>query len=457
MAEHFDLIVVGGGSGGMATARRAAAHGARVAMVERERLGGTCVNVGCVPKKVMWYASETATAVERAGDYGFAVGHPQFDWSQLRRARDAYVERLNGIYANNVERAGISLYRGSAILQGPRSVAVQGGDGDGTVLQGDAVVLAPGGRPRWPQIPGAEYGIDSDGFFALDEQPCRAAVVGAGYIAVELAGVLHHLGTETTLTVRRDGPLRGFDPLLREALAETLAADGLPVKDHFVPAAVERGADGRLSLISEGGERVEGLDTVIWAIGRDPNTAGLGLDAAGVAVRDDGSIPVDAYQQTAAAGLYALGDCTGNAYPLTPVAIAAGRRLADRLFGGQPDRYLEYRDVPSVVFTHPPLGTVGLTQPEAEEAYGADQVTCHETRFFPMNYALSPQEAKRRSAMKLVTVGLEQRVVGVHIFGEAADEMLQGFAVAVRMGATKADLDNTVAIHPTSAEELVTL
>ncbi len=453
MTDEYDLIVIGGGSGGMATARRAAAHGARVAMVERDRLGGTCVNVGCVPKKVMWYASETAAALERAADFGFSLEQaPGFDWTALCRARDAYVERLNGIYATNVERAGIDLHRGTGQLRDAHTVEV-----DGQTLRGRYILLAPGGRPSRPQIPGAEHGIDSDGFFQLREQPRRAVVVGAGYIAVELAGVLHHLGTETTLTVRRDGPLRGFDPLLREALTESLEVDGFDLRTHFVPAACERQADGRYTLVAEDGRRIEGVDTVIWAIGREAATDGLGLERAGITPRADGTIPVDDYQHTEVESVLAVGDVTGNDFPLTPVAIAAGRRLADRLFGGMADRRLEYRDIPSVVFTHPPLGTVGMTEPEAEAAYGADQVTCHQTRFFPMNYALAPQEVKRRTAMKLVTVGAEQRVVGVHLFGEGADEMLQGFAVAVRMGATKADFDNTVAIHPTSAEELVTL
>ncbi|ABM63159.1 glutathione-disulfide reductase [Halorhodospira halophila] len=453
MTDEYDLIVIGGGSGGMATARRAAAHGARVAMVERDRLGGTCVNVGCVPKKVMWYASETAAALERAADFGFSLEQaPEFDWGGLCRARDAYVERLNGIYASNVERAGIDLYRGTGELRDAHTVAV-----DGQPLRGRYILLAPGGRPSRPDIPGADYGIDSDGFFQLHEQPRRAVVVGAGYIAVELAGVLHHLGTETTLTVRRDGPLRGFDPLLRESLAESLEVDGFDLRTHFVPAACERQADGRLTLLAEDGQRIEDVDTVIWAIGRDAATADLGLERAGITPRADGTIPVDDYQRTEVDSVLAVGDVTGNDFPLTPVAIAAGRRLADRLFAGQSDSRLAYRDIPSVVFTHPPLGTVGMTEPEAEAAYGADQVTCYQTRFFPMNYALAPQAVKRRTAMKLVTVGAEERVVGVHIFGEAADEMLQGFAVAVRMGATKADFDNTVAIHPTSAEELVTL
>ncbi len=451
MGQEYDLVVIGGGSGGMATARRAASHGARVALAERDRLGGTCVNVGCVPKKVMWYAAETASALKHAPDYGFSAASAALDWGDLRRRREAYIQRLNGIYARNLEGSGIELLSGSARLIDARAVEV-----GGRSVTAANILLAPGGAPAWPDIPGAEHGIDSDGFFALEEQPDRVAVVGAGYIAVELAGVLHHLGSETTLMVRRDGPLRGFDPLLREALAEAMESDGLAVTTGFVPAACEKGADGKLALISEDGRRLEGLDKVIWAIGRQPATGGLGLEAAGVALSDDGSIPVDAYQRTNVPGIHAVGDVTG-VWPLTPVAIAAGRRLADRLFGGFADRHLTYDNIPTVVFSHPAMGTVGLTEPEARERYGDGEVEAFTTRFISMDQALAPKEAKRRSAMKLVTVGRERRVVGVHVFGPGADEMLQGFAVAVRMGATKADFDDTVAIHPTSAEELVTM
>ena len=451
MAEEYDLVVIGGGSGGIATARRAASYGARVVLAERHRLGGTCVNVGCVPKKVMWYAAETASALKHAPDYGFPAARAEIDWGTLRRHREAYIQRLNGIYARNLEGSGVDLLTGDARLVDAHTVEV-----DSRRVTGKRILLAPGGTPARPTIPGGELGIDSDGFFALEEQPRRVAVVGAGYIAVELAGVLHHLGTETALVVRRDGPLRGFDPLLREALSEALEGDGLPVVTGFIPAACEKSADGKLNLVAEDGRRLDNLDTVIWAIGREPATAGLGLEAAGVTMRDDGTIPVDPYQQSNVPNIYAVGDVTG-VWPLTPVAIAAGRRLADREFGGAEGRRLEYENIPTVVFSHPPMGTVGLTEPEARGRYGDNAVTVFTTRFISMDQALAPKAAKRRSAMKLVTVGPERRVVGVHLFGPGADEMLQGFAVAVRMGATKGDFDDTVAIHPTSAEELVTL
>ncbi|MFB4205551.1 Glutathione amide reductase [wastewater metagenome] len=451
MSNHFDLICIGGGSGGIATARRAASYGANCAVVERERLGGTCVNVGCVPKKVMWNAANAAEALRHAGDYGFDVTVNGLDWGALVANREAYIQRLNGIYARNLDNSDVAVLRGEARFVDPHTIEVRG-----ERYTADRFVIAVGGTPMYPDIPGAELGIDSNGFFELTACPDEVAVVGAGYIAVELAGVLHQLGARVRLVVRRDSPLRAFDPIIREAYLEAAAADGIEVVNHFVPARLERRRE-RLSLHAEDGRHLDGLDEVIWAIGRTPATAALRPDAAGVDVRADGSIPVDAYQATNAHHIYALGDVTGNAFPLTPVAIAAGRRLADRLWGGQPERHLVYETIPTVVFTHPPIGTVGLTEDQARAEYGDEAVTVHSTRFVPMEYALADAAAKRRSAMKLVCVGDARQVVGVHLFGLGADEMLQGFAVAVRMGASKADLDDTVAIHPTSAEEVVTM
>ena len=447
MSRHYDLICIGGGSGGIATARRAAAYGKRCAVIERNRLGGTCVNVGCVPKKVMWNAAHAAAAVGQAPDYGLQVSPGKLDWAALKSARDSYVSRLNEIYARNLDKSGVDWIAGEARFVDARTLNV-----DGTEYTAEHIVVATGGSPWVPDLPGAEHGIDSDGFFALASQPRRVAVVGAGYIAVELAGVLRGLGSETALVIRRDQALRDFDETLREGLMENMAGEGIELVTGFTPAALHRESDG-LVLESSDGQRSGPWDTVIWAAGRQPETAGLGLEAAGVAMHDNGEVPVDAYQNTNVAGVYALGDITGR-MPLTPVAIAAGRRLADRLFGGQPERHLDYDNIPTVVFSHPPIGTVGLSEAAARERHG-DQVQVFNTVFVPMEYALS--EHKPRTRMKLVTVGSEQRVVGVHIIGTGADEMLQGFAVAVKMGATKADFDNTVAIHPTSAEEMVTM
>ena len=418
-----------------------------MAVIEDARLGGTCVNVGCVPKKVMWNASHAMDVVQRAADFGIRAGPATLDWPTLKARRDAYIQRLNGIYAGNLEKDGVELIRGRGRLLAPGQLAV-----DGRRIKARHIVIATGGKPTWPEIPGATLGIDSDGFFALERQPHRVAVVGAGYIAVELAGVLAGLGSQVSLVVRRDGPLRGFDPLLREGLVEALPAGGVELVTDFTPASLE-GEPGRLALRSTTGRTLTGLDTVIWAIGRHANTEGLGLEAAGVTVDGQGNVPADEWQCTNVPGIHALGDITGRV-PLTPVAIAAGRRLADRLFGGMPDSRLDYTNVPTVVFSHPPIGTVGLTETEARRLHG-DAVQAHTTAFVAMDYALG--EYKPRTRMKLVTLGEEQRVVGLHVIGTGSDEMLQGFAVAVRMGATKAEFDSTVAIHPTSAEELVTM
>ncbi len=449
-SQTYDLICIGGGSGGIATARRAAAYGARCAVVEAGRLGGTCVNVGCVPKKVMWQAAHAAEVMQRAGDYGFSGVEPRLDWSVLVSARDAYIERLNGIYDRNLEKSGVEVISGHARFIDPHTIEVEG-----SKYQADRFVIATGGVPGRPGIPGGDLGIDSDGFFALKDRPQKVAVVGAGYIAVELAGVLSQLGSAVQLVVRRDRPLRDFDASIQSAYVESIAAHGPELISEFTPAGLE--ADwGGYTLHAEDGRSLEGLDQVIWAIGRLPNTDELGLDAAGVEMSERGTIPVDAWQATNQSHIFALGDVTDNPYPLTPVAIAAGRRLADRLWGGQEGRRLDYRDVPTVVFTHPPIGTVGLTEAQARAEYG-DEIRVYETRFTPMDFALSPAEAKQPTTMKLVCRGEDEQVVGIHLFGVASDEILQGFAVALKMGATKRDLDDTVAIHPTSAEELVTM
>ncbi|MDZ7788786.1 MAG: glutathione-disulfide reductase [Halofilum sp. (in: g-proteobacteria)] len=447
MTEHYDLLVIGGGSGGLATARRAAQHGARTAVVEFDRLGGTCVNRGCVPKKVMWYAASLAHGLGDAAEYGFDIDVRGHDWSALVEKRAAYIERLNGIYANNLDKDGVTHIRGRARFVDPHTVAV-----DDARYSADRIVIAVGGEPVVPDIPGAELGITSDGFFELTECPRRVAVIGAGYIAVELAGMLRALGAETHLVLRRDAALRNFDADLGAALMETLAEDGIEIHTRMPPKSIEREGDG-LRLHGDDAS-VAGLDQVIWAVGRRPLTADLGLEHTGVELAGNGTIPVDAWQDTNVDGIHALGDVCGR-FELTPVAIAAGRKLADRLYGGQPEARLEYENIATVVFTHPPIGTVGMTEAEAAEAHGEENLRIYRTRFTPMYHALTAH--KTPAVMKLVCVGAEERVVGCHIFGHGADEMMQGFAVAVRMGATKADFDATVAIHPTSSEELVTL
>jgi glutathione reductase (NADPH) len=448
MQHEYDLAVIGGGSGGLACAQRAAEYGARALIVEAQRLGGTCVNVGCVPKKVMWNAAQIAHAIEDAAEYGFAVERGALDWSALKRGRDAYVERLNGIYERNLAKRGVELLRGRARFEGPGVLHV----GERRIAAAHTVI-ATGGRPHLPDLPGAQLGLTSDGFFELPAQPRRVAVVGSGYIAVELAGVFLALGSQTTLVIRTAHALRHFDAMLGEGLLRIMQDEGLQLAAQTVPAALHAGDGGERWLESADGRRLGPFDAIIWAIGRDPATDGLDLEQAGIAVDDTGHVVVDALQQTRVAGHYAIGDVTGRA-ALTPVAIAAGRRLADRLFGGMAGRHLDYANIPTVVFSHPPIGTVGLSEAEARAQYG-DAVRVYTSGFVPMYHALTTR--KPRAEMKLVTVGPEQKIVGCHVIGAGADEMLQGFAVAVRMGATKRDFDDTVAIHPTSAEEFVTM
>lgn len=444
--EHFDYVVIGGGSGGVATARRAAEYGAKVVLIEAGRLGGTCVNVGCVPKKVMWYAADIASKFHDAPGYGFAPLSPVFDWADLKTRRDAYIARLNGIYDTLLEKSGVTLVRGFGRFKDAHTVEV-----DGRLLSAPNIVIATGGQPVFPDIPGADLGISSDGFFALEHQPRRVAVVGSGYIAVEIAGVFRALGSEVALLARGDRLLRPFDAMLREELATRMSDDGIDIRYRSQPRAVTRNADGALVVDCGEAGSVE-VDCVLWAIGRRANTGGLDLAEAGVIAAPDGMIPVDAFQNTNVPGIHAIGDITGAA-ELTPVAIAAGRRLAARLFLNQPDSKLDYSNIPTVVFSHPTIGTVGLSEEDARAKF--DDVKVYATRFTPMYFAVT--EHKPKTAMKLVCAGPDERVVGVHVIGEGADEMLQGFAVAVKMGATKRDFDDTVAIHPTSAEELVTL
>ncbi len=447
MAKEYDLLVIGGGSGGLAHAQRAAEYGARAAVIEYGPLGGTCVNVGCVPKKVMWYAAEMHHHLDHAADYGFDIDVRDHDWATLKARRDAYVTRLNGIYENNLERRGVDFIQGAAHFVDPHTLAV--GDGH---YQAERIAIATGGRPMVPDIPGAGYGIISDDFFTLEERPQRVLIAGSGYIAVELGGVFNALGSDVNIVVRKDGIVRSFDAMLGEEVMEAMETGGIRFDTLVIPASVEKTDDG-LVMTSEDGRRFGPVDCVLWAIGREPNSDTLALDVAGVLTDEQGFIPVDKFQATNVEHIFAIGDVTG-AQALTPVAIAAGRRLADRIYGKMEGRHLDYRLVPTVIFSHPPMGTVGMTEAEARAAHG-DSVKVYLSRFTPMYYALG--ENKQRCVMKLITAGSEERIVGCHVIGDGADEMMQGFAVAIRMGATKKDFDDTVAIHPTSAEEFVTM
>ena len=447
MSKNYDLLVIGGGSGGLAHAQRAAEYGARAAVVESGPLGGTCVNVGCVPKKVMWYASHHAHLHHHAGDYGFDIDVRGHDWAALKARRDAYVERLNGIYERNLDNKSVEYLAGTASFVNTNTVSV-----DGVEYSAARIVIATGGRPVIPEIPGTEFGITSDDFFELEERPQRVLIAGSGYVAVELGGVFNALGSETQLVIRKDSVVRSFDEMLGRELMDAMRKAGTDIHEGVIPASVEKTDDG-LVVTSEDGRRFGPVDCLLWAVGRVPNTEGLNLEAAGVETDEYGNVPTDLYQQTNVDNIFAIGDVTGREQ-LTPVAIAAGRRLADRLYGGMEGRHLDYKLIPTVIFSHPPMGTVGMTERAAREEYG-DAVKVYESGFTAMFYALG--DKKERSVMKLITVGEEERIVGCHVIGDGADEMMQGFAVAIRMGATKKDFDDTVAIHPTSAEELVTM
>jgi len=447
VTASFDLIVIGGGSGGLAHAQRAAEYGAKAAVIESGPLGGTCVNVGCVPKKIMWYTAHHAHMLGHASDFGFDISVNGHVWSDVRKKRDEYISRLNDIYESNLDKRGVTYLEGQAKFLDANTVDV-----DGQSYSAERIVIATGGFPIVPHIHGAEHGITSDGFFQLASRPQKVALVGSGYIAVELAGVFNGLGSDTSVLVRKDGVLRSFDTMLRTELETAMQASGMTLETGVVPHELKKSVNG-IRLIAEDGREFGDYDAVVFAVGRAPNSESLNLEAAGVEADGYGFVPTDDWQKTNVDHIFALGDVTGRA-ALTPVAIAAGRRLADRLYGGMSDRRLKYEKIPTVIFTHPPIGTVGLTEDQAREQYG-DDMKVYETRFNPMVYAFS--ENKIPTSMKLVTAGADEQVVGCHVIGDGADEMMQGFAVAVRMGATKKHFDDTVAIHPTSAEEFVTM
>lgn len=453
MTHQFDYLVIGGGSGGIASARRAAEHGAKVAVFEPRPLGGTCVNVGCVPKKVMWNTAHMGQMLSQANEYGYSINNNGFDWLTVKTKRDAYVQRLNGIYAANLSNSNVTHIKALATF-------VDASETDGNVLEASGefycaphILIATGGYPWTPDVPGIEHTITSDGFFELQSQPEKVAIVGAGYIATELAGVLNSLGSEVVQFLRKDKLLREFDHEIGEHLMALMQEHGITIKTKSEPTAFSKTADGKITVHCNSVQD-SGYDCVIIAIGRKPSTGGLNLDAAGIALDDHGFIKNDLFQNTTADGVYAVGDVSGRAQ-LTPVAIAAGRQLAERLFNHKNQARLEYENIPTVIFSHPPIGTVGLSEQQAIKTYGSGNIRIYTSRFVNMHYALL--DHKQTTLVKLITAGDNQKVVGCHICGDAADEMIQGFAVAVRMGATKADFDRTVAIHPTASEEFVTL
>ena len=449
MVKEYDYIVIGGGSGGIASANRAAMHGAKVILFEGKEVGGTCVNVGCVPKKVMWYGAQVAETLHRyAGEYGFDVTINKFDFATLKANRQAYIDRIHGSYERGFDSNGVERVYEYARFVDPHTVEVAG-----ERYTAPHILIATGGHALYPNISGSEYGITSDGFFELDEVPKRTAVIGAGYIAIEVAGVLNALGSDTHLFVRKERPLRTFDQDIVDVLVDEMAKSGPTLHTHANATEVVKNADDSLTISFDNGETIT-VDCLIWAIGRAANTSGFGLEKTGVKLTEKGTIYSDEFENTSVPGIYALGDVTGK-LDLTPVAVKAGRQLSERLFNNKADAKLDYTDVATVVFSHPVIGSVGLTEEKAIAKYGAENIKVYKSSFTPMYTALG--DNRQPSTMKLVTLGEDEKIIGLHGIGYGVDEMIQGFSVAIKMGATKADFDNTVAIHPTGSEEFVTM
>lgn len=449
MVKEYDYIVIGGGSGGIASANRAAMHGAKVILFEGKEVGGTCVNVGCVPKKVMWYGAQVAETLHRyAGEYGFDVTLNKFDFATLKANRQAYIDRIHGSYERGFDSNVVERVYEYARFVDTHTVEVAG-----ELYTAPHILIATGGHPLYPNIPGSEYGITSDGFFELDEVPKRTAVIGAGYIAVEVAGVLNALGSDTHLFVRKDRPLRTFDKDIIDVLVDEMAKSGPTLHMHANATEVVKNADDSLTISFDNEETIT-VDCLIWAVGRAANTSGFGLEKTGVELTERGNIYSDEFENTSVPGIYALGDVTGK-LDLTPVAVKAGRQLSERLFNNKVDAKLDYTDVATVVFSHPAIGAIGLTEEKAIAKYGAENIKVYKSSFTPMYTALG--DNRQLSTMKLVTLGEDEKIIGLHGIGYGVDEMIQGFSVAIKMGATKADFDNTVAIHPTGSEEFVTM
>ena len=447
MSYDFDLFVIGAGSGGIATARRAAEYGAKVGVAEYSRLGGTCVNRGCVPKKLMVYASHFPAQFEEAQGYGWSPVESSFDWYKMITAVNNQVEKLNGIYQNMLDKSGVQVFRTHAKFVDSHTVEV----GDKKVTA-EKILIAVGGKPDKPDIPGMEYAITSDAMFHLEEQPKRMVIIGSGYIGVEFACILNGLGSQVTLINRGDKILRGFDEDIRTEINEGMIKHGIEIINNQQTQEIRKTESG-LQLINEDGEVIVSADAIsLAATGRIPNLENLGLENTGVETHN-GMIAVNEYSRTTEEHIFAVGDCTDNVN-LTPVAIREGRAFADSYFGGK-SWQMSYDNVPTAIFSYPEAATVGLTETEAKDRYGEDAIKIYRAKFRSMYYTLPDKQEK--VLMKLVVEKATDRVLGAHMVGDCAAEIIQGVAIAVQMGATKADFDATVAIHPSIAEEFVTM
>jgi glutathione reductase (NADPH) len=449
MAKDFNLLVLGGGSGGLATAQKAASFGATVGLVEMDYLGGTCVNRGCIPKKIMWYAAQLAEYYHAAAAYGFHPNDTQLTFEKLVEHRESYIKTLRANYQSQLKKNNIQYIKGKAIFTDKHSITV-----NGKSYSADHIVIATGCNPHRLPIVGAELAIDSDGFFALQHQPKKAAIIGGGYIAIELASILNQLGTEVIIIFRGDVLLKNFDLMISNTLSTIMHDRGITLLSNQQLTKITRDSSNHLIAHCEHKKVITDLDCVIFATGRQPQTQQLNLNAAGIQTNDKGFIITDQWETTNIPHIYAIGDVAGKKL-LTPVAIAAGRQLATRIFGDIKDAHVDYDNIPTVVFSHPPIASIGMSEQLAVERYGRDNIKVYETQFNPLFYALTKE--KSLSKIKLITHKPDEKIIGCHLMGIGADEILQGFAVAIKMGATKKDLLHTIPIHPTSAEELITL
>jgi glutathione reductase (NADPH) len=447
--NHYDLLVIGAGSAGLAAAKKAAENGASVALVEMKTIGGTCVNVGCVPKKITWYAAAFADFFSFAKEYGFHNNAGKIVYKKFAAARTKYIKMLDKKYEQRVKSDKITYLEGQAKFTDPHTLKI-----NNILYTAKHIVIATGCSPNIPDIEGAKFVIDSDSFFELKSLPKKMAVVGGGYIGMELTFILNQLGIDVHLVLRGTAPLRAFDDMIVKAMQELIKAKKIKLYKNHNVEKITRTSQKKLTLHCNKNKKITNLDSVLFAIGRHPCTKNLNLRVAGVNLNKDKYIATDKYEVTNVPHIYAIGDVTGKKFQ-TPVAVAAGRILASRIFGGKKKAFLDYGNIPTVIFTHPPAGSVGLTEKQAVEKYSQKNLVVYESHFASLFYALCKK--KPLSHIKLITLKKSGKIVGCHVIDKHADEIMPGVAIAIKMGATKTDFDNTIGIHPTSAEELLTM